>query len=512
MGDEAPKVTRYWKFYFGTGGDRKAVLKQDEGWKERNEYLTEADWKWAYFVLQKNLRGFSSSHKTAFIRAEPGGHSREYLICRDVTHSEVGDERQPLVPAGFQRAQVQRENLAKFFNLCSRCLPEWTDTAFQIYHHYEIETAQRKGCVLLQVTQQAKLHRHIAGEYGYVLQLPKFPESPFDLPAKAICVPTRVDELWPTLEQVDRLLFSSSGKAILLTGPPGSGKDVFYNILHHGSLRSHKRTCAVAVAGVPYEEIRRLLLGEKVGDYTRLGFLEDVKGGTLFLDEFDKPHMGDGSLYALLLRILESDNYYPVNAAKQEKAEDVSWVFGGAFTGKHARVPPDLWSRIGGHIELVNLVKTKDYAARLFLYWFLRQVVRRFLRDRKEPLKALLNEKLSSAADARCLLFGKPEPICQNCTITPGLLAKRISAEIEKLKKIVGSRPCYRPSVHTVRAILKASEAASEVCINQMIGAGQKEWRELCKDKARIGDVVSKAREAADRSLKIAAKAMEASQ
>jgi len=98
-----------------------------------------------------------------------------------------------------------------------------------------------------------------------------------------------------------------SEASVLLTGPSGSGKEVFARAIHAQSKRSGKPFVAVNCGAIPKDLLESVLFGHEKGSFTgahaqHKGRFEEAHGGTLFLDEIgDMP----AEMQVKLLRVLE---------------------------------------------------------------------------------------------------------------------------------------------------------------------------------------------------------------
>lgn len=96
---------------------------------------------------------------------------------------------------------------------------------------------------------------------------------------------------------------------VLITGEPGTGKELVATWVHHLSGRKEGPMVEVNCAAIPSELIESELFGHEKGAFTgatkqRIGKFEQAHGGTLFLDE-----IGDMSLsaQAKVLRVLQEN-------------------------------------------------------------------------------------------------------------------------------------------------------------------------------------------------------------
>jgi len=95
--------------------------------------------------------------------------------------------------------------------------------------------------------------------------------------------------------------------SVLLSGPSGSGKEVFARFIHNESERAGAPFVAVNCAAIPEQMLEAELFGHEKGAFTgaarvREGKFESADGGTLLLDEITEMDLG---LQVKLLRVLQ---------------------------------------------------------------------------------------------------------------------------------------------------------------------------------------------------------------
>ena len=124
----------------------------------------------------------------------------------------------------------------------------------------------------------------------------------------------------PAMQKVMAQVTAVAGTdaSVLLHGETGTGKELIAAEIHERSGRRRARFVAQNLAALPPELMTSELFGHVKGAFTgaqqaRRGLLELADGGTLFLDEIGE---APASLQALLLRALESREFWPVGASE----------------------------------------------------------------------------------------------------------------------------------------------------------------------------------------------------
>jgi DNA-binding NtrC family response regulator len=109
---------------------------------------------------------------------------------------------------------------------------------------------------------------------------------------------------------------------VLISGEPGSGKELFARYLHHCSARSGGPFVEAGIAAIAGENAAVELFGSEQGMNVRYGFFEKASGGTLLLSEVGEMSL---SVQAKLIGALE-DKYFVRVGGKDPVRFDVRVV------------------------------------------------------------------------------------------------------------------------------------------------------------------------------------------
>jgi PAS domain S-box-containing protein len=112
-----------------------------------------------------------------------------------------------------------------------------------------------------------------------------------------------------------------SDSSCLITGPSGSGKELFARAIHNASQRHKKPFVAINCGALPENLLESELFGFKKGAFTdafrdKPGRFALAEGGTLFLDEIAEL---PASMQVKLLRVLQEKEYEPLGATASVK-------------------------------------------------------------------------------------------------------------------------------------------------------------------------------------------------
>src|SRR5215211_5142068 len=109
-----------------------------------------------------------------------------------------------------------------------------------------------------------------------------------------------------------------TGSRVLISGPPGVGKEIAARMIHQWSPRVKAPFIVVSSAMMSPERVEEELFGSESDGVARPGLLEQAHGGTLFLDEIaDMPLTTQGKI----LRVLTDQSYPRVGGQRPIKVD-----------------------------------------------------------------------------------------------------------------------------------------------------------------------------------------------
>src|ERR687889_598975 len=111
---------------------------------------------------------------------------------------------------------------------------------------------------------------------------------------------------------------SPTGSRVLISGPPGVGKEIAARMIHQWSPRAKAPFIVLSAAMMTPERVEEELFGSESDGVVRSGLLEHAHGGTLFLDEIaDMPLTTQGKI----LRVLTDQSYSRIGGQRPVKVD-----------------------------------------------------------------------------------------------------------------------------------------------------------------------------------------------
>jgi two-component system NtrC family response regulator len=123
------------------------------------------------------------------------------------------------------------------------------------------------------------------------------------------------------LDQVAQV--AASDINVLITGPTGTGKELFARAIHQNSTRAEKNFVVVDCAAIPENLAESTLFGYAKGAFTGAdrsfdGLVKQADGGTLFLDEVGELPL---SIQKVFLRVLQERRFRPLRGEKEIRSD-----------------------------------------------------------------------------------------------------------------------------------------------------------------------------------------------
>jgi DNA-binding NtrC family response regulator len=161
-------------------------------------------------------------------------------------------------------------------------------------------------------------------ELGRAVRKAQVLEAEIEILRTGVDVPRMIAEsraMQPVLRLIDKV--GPSDANVLITGEPGTGKEVIARWLHASSARGDRPLITVNTGGLSEGVFESEMFGHVRGAFTdarndRAGYFEVAHLGTLFLDEIGNVPLAQ---QAKLLRVLESGELQRVGSSKTRRVD-----------------------------------------------------------------------------------------------------------------------------------------------------------------------------------------------
>jgi hypothetical protein len=222
-------------------------------------------------------------------------------------------------------------------------------------HKYSIVGFEKdEGKICIRLRDEVEIVGYERGKYCGCIPIPgkgpkqKQPDEPKGVNAPEVVVSSPV--VVEALKELSRIWQDPFAKSVLISAPPGSGKEVFAISIPYGNNRPTENLETLSLATDDQPGLLRQLYGREREDGSiEEGLIAKAAKSALFLDEVHQPEAAhDSAARASLLRPLESDEFFPVGSNKRQDVPDVLFIM--ATSKKLEELsqfkPPDFWTRM----------------------------------------------------------------------------------------------------------------------------------------------------------------------
>jgi hypothetical protein len=280
----------------------------------------------------------------------------EYMLIQPSMFFETPENDADLVP----KTEDEFNAAAKQFKY-TRVLHKYTVTDFHVGN----------DAIKLSLNDTVTICRYEKGRLCGCIPVPGEARSkgvePEDVLSPEVVVESPV--VSKTLTELSRIWQDrNTKKSVLISAPPGSGKEVFCSGIVYGNGRRVENFQSLSLASDDQKGLERLLFGDENGGVLRAGLIEKAAKSGLFLDEVHQPERGptgnNSSVRSALLRPLEARTFIPKGSSTVTKVNDVLFIMATSKSREQLKHfnPPDFWTRMTHFVTIPHplAIFTKD--------------------------------------------------------------------------------------------------------------------------------------------------------
>jgi len=234
----------------------------------------------------------------------------------------------------------------------------------RIFHKYQpikIKVNKGKNCLDILFDSKTKVVDYVRGRVCNCLPIPgpvrerkKFEfyhNEPERVKTPEVVVSPVVSK---TLIQLSHIWEDTFARSVLLSAPPGSGKDDFVTSIPYGQGRSTSNMQIISMADCSMNSILDRLYGRN----GKKGLISKAENSAMFMDEIHQPGPSEEQslIRASLLRTLEAGKYYPIDGTKLCDAKTVLFTMATSIPLIKLKEykPPDFWTRMTYAVEIAH--------------------------------------------------------------------------------------------------------------------------------------------------------------
>jgi two-component system nitrogen regulation response regulator NtrX len=114
------------------------------------------------------------------------------------------------------------------------------------------------------------------------------------------------------------LLAAPTNSRVVISGEPGTGKEILARFIHESSKRAKKAFCILHVSNLPDEQLEIELFGTDSKNVRKAGILEKSDQGTLYIDEISEMPL---TIQSKFLKFLQTQTFQKVGGNKDIKSD-----------------------------------------------------------------------------------------------------------------------------------------------------------------------------------------------